>query len=232
MLKKVFRSIIWIVPFLSFVCGYFAAHSFFHTDGVIVPSLIGKPIQEALKEVSKFGINVHFYREKENIDVVEGVVLEQSPKPGVLVKPNQKLFVTLARHPKSELTPYFFGNKYSVISESLKKKRIKSKICWLSSSYPKNFCLAQSPEPGSSLGKDDCIAYFSSGKNNLVVVPDFKGRSLLEVKESLEQDGIKVDLFYDRKRKKVSDLVVADQKPMPGMIIDRGRALYVQLQGA
>lgn len=230
MLKK--EYLFCFLPFLFFIFGYFLAYSFFHTKGVIVPNIVGKPLRKAIKIVSQAGLNVRFFRAKENVDVAPGVVLEQSPKSGILVKPNNHIFVTIAKHDRGMQTPNLFGKKYTLLGEQIKGRRIRPTILWVRHAYPKDFCMAQAPIPGNTLGDKEFLAYCSLGRNPLVVVPDLRGHFVSDAKAALEKEGVKVEIFCKCNRENCVKCRVAEQKPMPGKIVDKSRRIYVQLQSA
>ena len=217
-------------PFLFFIFGYFSAYSFFHTKGVIVPNIVGKPLREAIKIVSEVGLNVRFFRDKENVDVEPGVILEQSPKSGMLVKPNNHLFVTVAKHNRGIQAPHLFGKKWGLLGHQAKGRRLRPTIFWIKHSYPKDFCMAQSPSPGQEIGEKEFIAYCSLGASSLVVVPDLQGQLISDAKLALEKEGVSVEIFCKRGCEHCVKCRVAAQKPMPGKIVDKSRRLYVQLQ--
>jgi beta-lactam-binding protein with PASTA domain len=222
------QRFVYFFPFLFFIFGYFIAYSFFHTKGVIVPNIVGKPIREAIKIVSKAGLNVRFFRDKENIDVEPGVILEQSPKFGMLVKPNNHIFVTVAKHERRVHAPHLFGKKYTLLCEKVKGRILRPTVFWLKHSYPKDFCMAQSPLPGQEIREREFIAYCSLGRNSLVIIPDLRGQFISDAKAALEKEGVNVEIFCKRGLNTKSR--VTAQKPVPGKIVDKSRRLYVQLQ--
>jgi len=222
---------LWIFPFISFVLGYSFTHCFFHKKVIAVPNLIGKPIHKAIKVATLAGLNIRLLREKEDVDLVEGIILEQTPRPHRKIKPNQYLFVTLSKQPQDIIVPCLVGQKQDVIVDRVKKLGIRSKTFWLDSKYPREFCVAQTPQPGTELRKQILVTYFSLGKNKLFVFPNMRGMLVSKVKEFLEREGIKVEVFHDKKVEKYhlcECCKVLDQKPMAGTIIDK--KLYVQLQ--
>lgn len=155
-------------PFFLFVFGYYSTHLFFHTKKLDAPSLIGKSIKVAVKEASSLGLNLRLLREQEDPDLPGGIVLEQAPKALYSVKPNQHIFVTLSRRPASILTPEVLGEDQKVIASRCKKLGIQAKTIWVSSHYPRNCCVAQSPYPGQALEKREFITYLSSGKKTVL----------------------------------------------------------------
>lgn len=216
------------MPFFLFFAGYTVAHFVFHPRGIFVPCVVGKSSHEAIKKLTESGLNIRFFREKLRDDVEEGAILEQAPKPGTFVRLDNNVFVSIAVHKAFGIVPDLIGKKYSDVIETLKKMRIKPKIFWLESLYPKNFCISQFPAPDATLRNGEIITYFSSGKNNLFIFPNLKGRPLSEVKAFLERENIKVEIFS--KSKDDSNSIVIDQKPVPGAIIDGSRQIYVQIQ--
>jgi eukaryotic-like serine/threonine-protein kinase len=214
---------------MLFFVGYAVAHYFFHPRGIIVPCVVGKTSHEAIKKLSESGLNIRFFTEKLRDDVEEGVVLEQTPRPGSFVRLDNNVFVSIAVHKVFGSAPTLVGKKYSDVLKILKNMQIRPKVFWLESSYPKNFCMSQFPVPDTMLRSGEVITYFSSGKNNKFIFPNLKGKPLPEVKAFLEKENMKVDIFAAKSTNDQS-AVVLDQKPVAGSIIDGSRQIYVQLQ--
>ncbi|MHA1558933.1 MAG: PASTA domain-containing protein [Alphaproteobacteria bacterium] len=230
-LKRFLKSVLWTFPFLSFFFGYFLTNSFFHKKIIAVPNIIGKSIHEAVKEATESGLNLRLLREKVDADIVDGIVLEQKPSPRRCIKPNQFLFVTLSKRPDPVIAPNILGEKQTSILERAKKLGIRTKTFWIESSHPKGSCVAQVPDPGLELNNEGLATYLSAGNSRLFIFPRLCGLPLVSVKEFLEKEGIKVEIFHkDRSHKGMphENCIVLDQKPMAGTIIDKN--LYVQLQ--
>lgn len=232
-LKNLLSSTLWTVPFLSCVLGYAATHSFFTTKEIEAPNFVGKSVQHAICESSRVGVNIRLLREKVDPDIKEGIVLEQLPKQSHNVKPNQYVFLTISKHPQGIKTPNVLGHNQKMISEQCRELGVRPKIFWLSSRYPKDFCIAQFPQAGQDLENRPLFAYVSSGKNQLVVFPDLKGKPILEVKEFLEREGVSVEVIHsDRvdRYHECSECKVVDQNLMAGSIVSKDKRLYVQLE--
>lgn len=242
-LKKIIFSVLWIFPFFGFVLGYVFTHMLFHTKEITAPNFIGSSLQNVVKKASSLGINIRILREKVGSDIEEGIVLEQIPKPLHAIKPNQYVFVTLSKYPEGIVVPELVDKDQRSVIQICRDLGIQPQIFWVRSSYPKNFCVAQSPQPGEKLEKPSAliegahknllIVYFSSGKNKLFVVPDLKKKPLFLAKEFLEQEGIDVKIYHSsdvEKDHKCEHCVVSGQQPMAGSIVDGSKKIYMQLQ--
>lgn len=233
MFKKKLKNILWIFPFISFVFGYYFLHTLLQKKEIFTPNVIGQNIQSAMKGMSKCGLNIRLLREQEDSDLPAGIVLEQIPKPNQMVRPNQHVFVTISKRPQTVLAPDFLGQRYKFIVKQVAKLGIHAKVFWLQSTYPKNFCIAQSPQPEQEMRDQKLIIYVSSGSDNLYIFPNLKEIPVLEVSKLFEKEGIKVEVFHNKKvnkNHKCSNCKITDQKPMYGSIVDLSKTLYVQLQ--
>ncbi len=239
MVKRL-SSGLWVVPFLCFILGYYLAHNFFHTKEIATPNFIGKKLSSVAKKASLVGLNIRIIREKEDLELGSGVVLDQIPSSGQMIKPNQHIFLTISKLPKGIVAPSFCGLKNKQILEKSKETRVPVKIFWLESDRPANFSIGQSPEPGISVLKNNknyVSVFLSSGKSDLVVFPSLIGALLKDAKEFLVEEGVRVELIHKNiidnridSNHKCDKCVITDHKPMPGSIVDKSSKLYVQLQ--
>ncbi len=231
-IKSFFQNyILWTVPFLSFIFGYYILHCFLQKKAINAPNLIGKNLQEGMLILSKQGLNIRLLREQENTDLDVGTILDQTPKPTIKIKPNQHIFVTISTKPKTNSAPDFSGQKHADVIQKSIKQGIHTKTFWLKSTYPKNFCLAQYPQTGQQLTQQKLIAYFSEGKNSLFIFPNLKDCLLKDVKPFLQKVGVSVDIVCQKKGSLPrGQTKIVDQKPMAGSIVDLSKKLYVQLQ--
>ena len=224
---------LWILPFLSCVLGYFVTHSFFHTKEIPAPNFVGKSVQHAIRESSRVGINIRLLREKIDPDLKEGIVLEQLPKQSNNVKPNQYVFLTLSKHPQGIRTPDILGAAQKEISNQCRGLGVRAKTFWLPSRCPKGMCVAQFPQAGQSLDNRALVAYISSGRSKFVIFPDLRGQPISEVIKFLESEGVKIEIVHnehDEENHDCSECKVIDQNLMPGSIVNKTKGLYVQLQ--
>src|SRR5436190_17855406 len=115
------KNYLWIFPFLSFILGYYCTQWFFHTDAIITPHLIGKQIHEIVPIISHCRLNLRLINQKEEIDLPEGIILNQTPTAGTGIKPNQPIFIVTTKKPKALPVPACIGMKVDQITLQLEK---------------------------------------------------------------------------------------------------------------
>jgi len=233
-MKKIKKShILWVLPFCSFIFGYYVLHLFLQKKTLYVPNIIGKSLQQGMIILSEKGLSLRLLREQEDADLPQGVVLDQIPKPQQKIRPSQNIFVTISKKPKPVLTPDFLGQHHTLIAKEVLKKSIQSRVFWLKSFYPANTCIAQYPQPNKTLETGKVLVYLSQGSESLFVVPDLKHCLVSDVLKKIDTENVEIDIFHIRKVGEGHTCVtcnIVDQKPMPGSIVDLGKKLHLQIQ--
>lgn len=227
------KHVLWVLPFCSFILGYYVLHLFLQKKALQVPNIIGKSLQQGITILSEKGLSLRLLREQEDADLPQGVVLDQIPKPQQKIRPSQNIFVTISKKPKPVLTPDFLGQHQSLIAKEVLKKSIQSKVFWLKSFYPANTCIVQYPQPHKILKGGKVLVYLSQGSEGLFVVPDLKHYAASDVLKKFDTENVQIDIFHIKKIEKGHTCVachVVDQKPMPGSIVDLGKMLHMQIQ--
>jgi serine/threonine-protein kinase len=72
---------------------------------VEMPSLVGRPLQEARRVLQEIGITVREVRTMPTADLDPGLVVVQSPDPGTRIRPQAQVIVTVTVRPGEERTP-------------------------------------------------------------------------------------------------------------------------------
>jgi len=219
-----YKTIIWILPFLSFSLGYIAVGRLFKPKEFETPSIVGKQLIDAVSILSQQNLNIRFLAEKEDADIPHGTILTQSPQPGRKIKANQSIFTVISKKPTQIPCPRVINIHIDVIAQTLAAKKIRNKNYFLPSIYPHNNCIAQFPSPGIMLKKNNIITYISAGNKKPILLPNFKGKNIVEVVEFLNKyNGIKPEIIHTPSH----DLIhyydetcsVIDQRPLAGSII-------------
>lgn len=226
MIKRL--SISWAIPFLGFAFGYLATYWFVQTSSVITPSVIGKNLQESVEALSKQRLGIRLLKEQEDSSMPEGVLMDQFPRPGQSVRPNQDVFVTISKRPKLFQAPNFLCLKHKDILGIAAKHGIDVNLVFLYSAHIPNTCYAQAPRHGVEMKTRKMIACISQGIFPLIIMPNFKGHELGEVKDFLDKSNVHFDLATTGKS--LDNCVVTEQSPMPGSIITSDRPVQIQLQ--
>jgi len=103
----------------------------------------------------------------------------------------------------------------------------------LASSYPHEYCLAQTPGAGEPLNNHQLITYIAAADEKPMLVPDFEGYPLEEVLQSLAQYDIQAKVTHERtpaKEHTCAACIVADQRPRAGSLISLKQLKQMQTQ--
>ncbi len=231
-IKTNITNLAWITPFLGFLLGYFILSGFFGKKDVLVPNITGKTIQESLRILSQNSLKLTLLKEIDVLDLPQGTILSQNPAKDFKIKSGQSVFVTVSKKPTTQITPNFFNVSYSKINKIISKQNLKTEIHWLESYLPSKNLIAQYPLPGDSLDNKKLILYLSKGSCNFFIVPNFKGCSLSNLREAIDDSNVTLELFYkntDYSYKSEDEIFVFDQKPIAGSIVDLSKKLYLQI---
>jgi len=224
-----YKSFFLISPFFCFFLGYYTIRATLHKKELITPNLTGKKLHGGLVALSGCGLNIRLAREKEDVDIPEGIILEQFPSAGESIRLNQTIFVTISKKPKPDLTPDFLEMKYKDILSKGQELNIQPSIVWLHSNYPKENCISQFPSPQKPILEENFTIYLSTGECSLFIVPNLKGQQLSEVEEELNKYNISLETIGRNNPDLKMNYIVVDQKPTTGSIIDLNKKLYMQL---
>lgn len=225
--------IIFFIPFLGFVAGYFLTYWFMQKTAIPTPNIIGKNLQESVGILSKNCLGVRLLREQEDAVLPEGTVLDQIPKPYQRVRPNQNIFVTVSKKEGLLQVPDFWGHKYQDALETAKKMSIEVKSFYLPSNFGKNSCIAQYPQAGQLFLNKRLLTYFSSGTDVLCIMPLFSGLLVKDVRDFLEQNNVEFELFHNGKVPQDHECLtckIIEQRPTAGSIVNIQKKFVVQLQ--
>ncbi|HLW73427.1 MAG TPA: PASTA domain-containing protein [Candidatus Babeliales bacterium] len=234
MLSINIKKYLWIMPFLSFLLGYCIMQRLFRTTESITPHLVGKQVHEILPLITQHNLNIRLIDHKEEADLPEGIILNQTPAAGTAIKPNQPLFLVTTKKPLAVRAPQCIGIKLDELMPQLHTEGIRPRIYHLPHSYPEKICFAQSPQPHEPLEKNRLILYVSSGDNKPIIWPDLTGFPLQNVVEFLEMYQIEPHIINDSPHKQYTHThyTVTDQRPFAGTLLtlDEHKPLSVQLR--
>lgn len=222
---------VWI-PFACFLVGYAIAYFFFHQTNFPVPTVIGKKVQEGMEIVATEGLGLRLYAQKEDSSVSQGVILDQYPRPGQHIRPNQDIFVTVATRPGAVQMLDVSGRKIETIEQDFEEKEVSLKTVHLHSVYHRDECIAQSPVPGVNLPEKRATVYVSTGKVPLYIMPSVIGMTVLAVEEIFKGRDVRTEIFHTIPQEadhSCTQCFVVSQYPAPGAIVNASSTILVQL---
>ncbi|KKQ32687.1 MAG: Protein kinase [candidate division TM6 bacterium GW2011_GWF2_37_49] len=221
-------SLAWIIPFLGFVFGYLGTYFFVQQHSIITPNVIGKGIQESAEILSKHRLGVRFLKELEDSSLPEGVIMDQFPRGGDKIRPNQNIFITVSKKPRIFLTPDFLCLKQKDILAISAKNGIDVSIIPIFSQSSANTCIAQNPKPMVDMSRRRVVACISRGMFPLVIIPNLKGALVQDVKSLLRQYDVQFDVVGTSTSSDGCKII--EQSPVAGSIIAVDRPVQIQLQ--
>jgi len=228
------KNYLWILPFASFTVGYMLMSSIYQSKKIETPTLIGKPLHEAVTLASAHGLNLRMLEQREDAELPNDTIIQQNPSPQTISKSNQTIFCVISKKPIVK-APHLVSKQYETILNELRQSGIRAQTFFIDSSYPKNFCFAQSPNAQTTLKSKSMVLYVSSGEHKPVIFPDLKHKTVEDVIEFLKPYNITPVITHAPPLENhtcSSDCVITNQRPLPGSIvnIDSEKPLYVQLQ--
>ena len=208
-------------------------HQLFRAPESITPHLIGKQIHEVLPLITEHKLNIRLLDQKEEADLPEGIILNQTPAAGTAIKPNQPLFLVTTKKPVAARAPQCIGISIDELADQLRSAEIYPRIYHVPHPYPEKICFAQSPLSQEIIEKNRLILYISSGNNKPIIWPDFSGLPLQHVIEFLNGYNIEPHIVNDSAHKNDNhEYTVIDQRPFAGTLLtlDENKPLSVQLR--
>jgi len=211
-----------------FCVGYLGTYFFVQQNSIITPNVIGKGIQESAELLSKHRLGVRLLKELEDSSLPEGVIMDQFPRGGDKIRPNQDIFITVSKKPRIFLTPDFLCLKQKDILAIAAKNGIDVNIVPIFSHYQVSTCMAQNPKPMVDMSRRRVVACISKGMFPLVIVPNFKGALIQDVKTFLHQYDVQFDVVGTSTASDSGS--ITEQSPVAGSIIAIDRPVQIQFR--
>lgn len=236
---------LFLIPFICFAGGYFLIAHFYGAKEIQTPALIGKPLQEAARELSARNLNLRIITEKPDAELAAGTIVSQTPAAGKHIKENQSVFIVISRSLPRPLAPDCVNKPLELAQKELAGLQVKK--YYLSSTSPRGYCFAQSPTAGTEI-TDRLILYISTGSNKPILWPDFTHKPIEYVHTFLKNNHIEPHILYpseqpDNKPESTTDitsetvpsvpsLMISDQRPLAGslLILEEEKMPNVQLE--
>ena len=233
------KEFLWILPFSSFLIGYFSLSFIYHSKKLEAPTLIGKSLPEAVVLASSYNLNLRLLDQQTDTELPEGTIIAQNPKPHTAIKPNQTLFCVTSTRPVIT-APALLLKSCDVALAELKALGIHGSCYELDAPYPKSVCFAQSPRAHMPLATKSMILYVASKTTKPVLFPNLKNKPVCDVIEFLQPYSITPSLIHYPPQKTHSGeshvcderCIVTNQQPRAGSLVtlDPEKPLQIQLQ--
>lgn len=237
------RPWLYTLPFIGFALGYIGAGFFVQNAQLPTPNVIGKPLHEGIQTLSNVRLGTRLLLQREEATLAEGTILEQLPRPGQQIRPNQNVFVTISTKRPQAQAPDWWGKRIKDVVDTVERSGLRCNVVTLPSTYPKGMCVAQAPTAGQPIIEKSMTMYASQGRAQLAVMPDFCGLSVAAFEQALAGKDVRAEFFHEKQDPAHGELVepierqehtcqnciIIDQQPVPGAIVDLDRTLDIQV---
>lgn len=196
-----------------------------HRDEVKVPDLAGQDIVTTIETLTQLGLQLKVERREPNALVPKDSVVSQTPAPGSGIKKGRQVRVVVSLGPSEQQAPKLAGEHFRKADVMMRQAGfIPGALSRVSSeTVDRDVVIAQSPEPGTPLGKGGRISLLvSTGKRQkLFAMPRLVGRGAEAAVRVVEGMGLQHRLSYKENpaAQPVMNRVVLGQKPLPGQAI-------------
>ncbi len=229
-----FKMVLLLAIFLAALIGGFfyvkdKLNEYFNRGETIeVPDFRGKHLVQVIKEKPS-ELNIEKRDEKFDARFPKDHVLAQFPEPGTKVKPNKKVFLTISLGSKQVSVPDICQKNLRESVLLLINAQLKegNRAYLTSSKTTRDKIMAQSPLPLSphqvQAGVDMLISLGSG--DTRAPLPNFTGRSLLSLRESLSALGLKEGRVVTKRDPEKATSIIISTRPAPYESVPEGQAI-------
>jgi len=173
-----------------------------------VENYIGMKSDEVISMLKEKGIEVKQELVEDEV-YPDKCIIKQSVEPGRVLRAGDSVTFYISKNANNFYLDNYIGVNYRKASNDLEKKGLIVEYKELKSAkYGDGFVIRTSPGEFSEVTKGDkIIIYYSTGVlNKTVLVPDLEGMTLVEAKNKLEQEGLKLGVVYPSPLAEISHL--------------------------
>ncbi len=201
-------------------------------DGVVVPSLTGKTMDQAKQEINGTGLGIKQAGTASSDTVEKGQIISQDPQDGKTVEKNTTIEVIISsgsagNGENAVDIPNVVGQSETDASAALTAKGFNvTKTTSYSSSVAEGYVISQTPN-GNTQGKEgDTIALEISLGSEKITVPDVVSgyKSEQQAREILSQFNVSTDTKYSDT---VDEGIVMAQSLAEGTLADPGASITI-----
>jgi len=180
---------------------------------VVVPSVVGKNLCDAIEELSNVGCGLKKDGEEFNQNVPAGIVLRQNPPGGMNVKEGKIVKVVVSQGGETVCVPSLAGKTIrsadiSLRNSSLVMGEVSKKY---SAVADRGTVLSQDIAAGTAVDKDTVVnVIVSEGRppGGIVLMPDFVNKSIEEARAWALEYGFAVNVAGENVSSGGSDIIV------------------------
>lgn len=214
------------------MAGYCILYVRYAQQQIPVPALIGTTIHSASLILAENQLNLRVLARKEDNDLPEGTIVNQTPQAGQLTRLNQPVFCVVSKQSTLMQTPDCIGKSMYEIDQLAKKNSLLLTIYEIPSLQPAGSCIGQIPAANTDLTNRKLMVYSTAPVNKEFIFPDIRGKRIADLISFIEENNFKVEIIHDREKAFAHDCskcIVREQRPLSGTIMNQKSYIPVQL---
>ncbi len=176
---------------IAFVWAFFSFGNFWSAKNIVVPNVVGKPVEVAETMLKKENLRVSV-DEIASDKVPQGQVISQTPAAGTNVKEQRIIHLTVSKGGSVILVPDLKGLTLEQAKERLEKLNLRLGAVEKGSntSLPNDVIISQTPTAGSNAEKDTIVNIVINSRQEKV--PSVVGMTLGDAQKALSAVGLSV----------------------------------------
>lgn len=177
-------------------------------EQVLVPNVVGKTLEDGIIEMQIKELYPKVSLRYSDEVKEKGIILEQSPSAGAIVKGYSTVTLVVSRGDEEEEIPDLVGKLYDSVKDSInsaedsKKKALISYSLpsYISNNAPAGTIIAQTPAAGTKVCEKTLVSYIVSKgmEKETVEVPNVKGMGIDELVSVIGNTNLIFDVTYHK----------------------------------
>lgn len=186
-----------------------------YDEGLTVPDVSQVALEEAQERLTSYGLRFEVAERRSNTAYPANYVIDQTPSPAEIVKPNRKIYLTVNTQTNPTVqVPNVVNLSYRNAKIQLQNYGLEIGTVSYESSRFKNV-LRQSVEAGKIVPKGTKVdlAVSDGLGEKMVEIPDIRGLRLSEAQQKLQEVGLRVGEIRFQPSKEYNPNVILDYQP-------------------
>lgn len=231
-IKKIFTSkkfylggagLIILAGFILILMDFFIMPAYTNYDeGLTVPDVSKVSLEEAQKRLTSYGLRYKVAERRSNTAYPADYVIDQTPTPAEIVKPNRKIYLTVntVENPTVEV-PDVVDLSYRNARIQLQNYGLQVGTVSYESSRFKNRVLRQSVSAEQEVPKGTVVdlAVSDGLGEKMVEIPNITGLRLSEAQQKLQEVGLRVGEIRFQPSKEYDPNVILDYTPQKDEVV-------------
>ncbi len=194
-----------------------------YDEGVTVPDISQVSLEEAQQRLTTYGLRYKVAERRSNSAYPADYVIDQTPAPAEIVKPNRKVYLTVntVSNPTVKVPKVIDLSKRNAQIQLQNYGLHVGTVSFVSARF-KSRVLRQSIPPGKEVPKGTAVdlAVSDGLGEKMVDIPNIKGLRLAEAQQKLQKAGLRIGGFRYEPSKDVPPNVILNYEPDKDQVVE------------